>query len=179
MVKKGTVRPSQSPWAAPVILVKKKDGTMRFCVDYRKLNVITKKDNYPLPRVDESLNALGGSKYFSSMDLASGYWQIDMAEGDKEKTAFITRDGLFEFNVMPFGLCNAPATFQRLMDMVMCGLKWKKCLVYFDDILVFTHGSFEQHLIDLAEVMDCNIPLQLHVSYCTVVQRICVCIMCV
>jgi hypothetical protein len=154
MVKKGTVRPSQSPWAAPVILVKKKDGTMRFCVDYRKLNVITKKDNYPLPRVDESLNALGGSKYFSSMDLASGYWQIDMAEGDKEKTAFITRDGLFEFNVMPFGLCNAPATFQRLMDMVMCGLKWKKCLVYFDDILVFTHGSFEQHLIDLAEVMD-------------------------
>ena len=102
-------------------MVKKKDGTWRFCVDYRKLNAITHKDAYRLPRIDETLESLSGSQYFTTLDLASGNWQVEV-EGDKEKTAFSTREGHFEFNVMPFGLTNAPATFERLMECVLAGL---------------------------------------------------------
>ena len=116
MIDNGLIRPSDSPWTSPVVLVKKKNGKLRFCVDYRKLNAITKKDAYPLPRIDEMLNALSGSQWFSTLDLASGYWQVAMHSNDREKTAFVTRYGTYEFIVMPFGLCNAPATFQRLMD---------------------------------------------------------------
>jgi hypothetical protein len=112
MIDNGLIRPSDSPWTSPVVLVKKKNGKLRFCVDYRKLNAITKKDAYPLPRIDEMLNALSGSQWFSTLDLASGYWQVAMHPNDREKTAFVTRYGTYEFNVMPFGLCNAPATFQ-------------------------------------------------------------------
>jgi hypothetical protein len=118
MLDSGLIRPSSSPWTSPVVLVRKKNGKLRFCVDYRKLNSITKKDAYPLPRIDEMLNTLKGSKWFSTLDLASGYWQVAMHPTDREKTAFVTRYGIYEFNVMPFGLCNAPATFQRLMDRV-------------------------------------------------------------
>jgi hypothetical protein len=103
MLDQGAVVPSKSPWSFPVVLVKKKDGSLRFCVDYRKLNNITKKDAYPLPRIDDSLNALGGAKYFSTFDMTSGYWQIRMHEESREKTAFICHQGLFEFKVMPFG----------------------------------------------------------------------------
>ena len=113
---------SPSPWASPVVLVRKKNGKLRFCVDYRKLNSITKKDAYPLPRIQEMLNTLAGSQWFSTLDLASGYWQVLMDKQDREKTAFITKYGTYEFNVMPFGLCNAPATFQRLMDRVYKGI---------------------------------------------------------
>ena len=136
MLDQGAIQHSESPWSSPVVLAKKKDGSTRFCIDYRKVNEVTRKDAYPLPRVDDTLDTLVGSKYFSTLDLASGYWQVEVAENDQPKTAFTTPEGLFQFRVMPFGLCNAPATFQRLMDRVLSGLKWSTCLVYFDDIMV-------------------------------------------
>ena len=134
MLKKGIISPSKSPWASPIVLVAKKDGSTRFCIDYRKVNSVTHKDAYPLPRVDDTLDTLVGSIWFSTIDLKSGYWQVEVAPEHREKTAFCTQEGLFEFNVMPFGLCNAPATFQRLMDCVLAGLQWSNCLVYIDDI---------------------------------------------
>ena len=110
MLHSGVVEPSEGPWSSPIILAKKKDGSLRFCVDYRKVNAITRKDAYPLPRVDDTLDMLGGSKFFSTLDLASGYWQVEVAPEDRAKTAFTTSEGLYQFKVMPFGLCNAPAT---------------------------------------------------------------------
>lgn len=147
------IEPSQSDWASPVVLVRKKDGELRFCVDYRKINAKTKKDAYPLPRIDDLLDALGGSQYFSSLDLAAGYWQIPIHESDREKTAFITPSGLYQFKVMPFGLSNAPATFQRIMDALLSGIKWQRCLVYMDDVIVFAR-TFEEHLESLQLVFD-------------------------
>ena len=117
MERQGIVRSSASPWSSPVVLVPKKDGTTRFCIDYCRLNAITKKDVYPLPRVDDILYTLGGCRYFSTLDLSSGYWQIEMDGESAEKTAVSAHCGLFEFTRMPFGLCNGPATFQRLMEI--------------------------------------------------------------
>lgn len=111
LLQKGVIKPSTNPWASPIVLVKKKDGSTRFCVDYRKVNHVTRKDAYPLPRVDDILDTLAGSQYFSTLDLLSGYWQVVVDKEDQVKTAFCTPDGLLEFQVMPFGLCNAPATF--------------------------------------------------------------------
>lgn len=152
MLEKGIIEPSFSPWSSPVVLVRKKTGEVRFCVDYRRLNEVTKKDVYPLPRIDDILDRLGGSKYFSQLDLASGYWQVRMEPAHKEKTAFVTADGLYEFNRMPFGLCNAPATFQRLMDRVLAKLKWDQCLVYLDDVVVFG-SNFQEHQERLRSVL--------------------------
>ncbi|UYV71491.1 K02A2.6-like [Cordylochernes scorpioides] len=154
MIKMGIVQPSESPWSSPVVLVKKKDGSWRFCVDYRKLNKVTKKDVYPLPRNDDVLDSLTGAKFFSSMDLLTGYWQIEIDEEDREKTAFITPDGLYEFRVMPFGLCNAPATFERMMDKLLAGLKWTICLCYLNDIIVYA-TSFKEHIERLGKVLRC------------------------
>ena len=152
MLEEGQIEHSVSAWSAPTVLVTKKDGTMRFCVDYRRLNNNTKKDAFPLPRIDDSLNSLSGQSWFSTLDLASGYWQVRLSEDAKPKTAFATHSGLFQFAVMPFGLCNVPATFERLMSQVMRGLHWKRCLVYIDDILVFGH-DFESALQSLELVL--------------------------
>ena len=141
MLDQDVIKPTNSPWASPVVIVKKKDGSPRFCVDYHKVNTVTRKDAYPLPRVDDTLDTLAGSKWFSTLDLLSGYWQVEVRPEDREKTP----DGLFEFNVMPFGLCNAPATFQRLMDTVLAGLQWTNCLVYLDDVIVLGR-TFQEHL---------------------------------
>lgn len=153
MLNQGVVVPSKSPWASPVVLVAKRDGTVRFCVDYRRLNAATKMDVYPLPRVDDQLDLLSRSRYFTTLDLATGYWQVSMAPESQEKTAFITHSGLYEFTVMPFGLCNAPATFQRLMETVLAGLARTSCMVYIDDILVVGE-TFEDHLLNLRKVFD-------------------------
>ena len=151
MLGNNIISPSVSPWSSPVVLVKKSDGTMRFCIDYRKLNQITRKDSHPLPRITEALDSLGGAHYFSTLDLRSGYWQIEMEDDSKEKTAFITHNGLYEFNALPFGLCNSPATFQRVMTHVLRGLEWDICLVYIDDLIIFSR-SFDNHLLHLEQV---------------------------
>ena len=104
MLEKGIIEPSSSPWSSPIVLVKKKDGSTRFCIDYRKLNHVTIKDSYPLPRIDDSLDALGNAKWFSTLDLASGYWQVAVDPKDAPKTAFVTTSGLYQFKVMAFGL---------------------------------------------------------------------------
>ena len=153
MLKENIIEPSKSPWASPVVLVSKKDGSIRFCVDYRRLNNLTKKDVYPLPRLDDSLAALNGSKFFSTLDLTAGYNQIPMHSNSKELTAFITSNGLYQYKVMPFGLSNRPATFQRFMDAVLAGYKWKFLIVYLDDICLF-HSNFDDHIRDLKLVFD-------------------------
>ncbi|KAJ0391696.1 hypothetical protein P43SY_010532 [Pythium insidiosum] len=153
MLKAGVIEMGNGPWCFPVVLVKKKDGSVRFCVDYRALNAVTAKDVYPLPRIDETVEALGGATLFSTMDLMAGYWQIPVAPEDRDKTAFATRQGLFRFRRMPFGLSNAPGTFQRLMDCVLRGLSWICCLVYLDDIIVYSRGPVERHLVKLAAVL--------------------------
>ena len=152
MLFAGIIEPSNSPWSSPIVLVKKKDGSLRFCIDFRRLNDITVKDSYPLPRIDDTLDMLGGANYFSTLDLASGYWQIEMGEEDKPKTAFATHRGLFQFSVMPFGLCNAPATFERLMEHVLGGMQWESCLVYLDDIIVHSK-TFQEHVSSLGKVI--------------------------
>ena len=151
MLKSGVVEHSSSPWASPIVLVWKKDGSFRFCVDYRKLIEVMHKDVYPLPWIDDTLNTLSGSKWFSTIDLLSGYWQVGVAREDHPKTAFCTSEGLFEFKVMPFGLTNTPATFQRLMDLVLAGLQWSQCLVYLDDVIILGK-SFPEHLANLGLV---------------------------
>ena len=167
MLTGGQIEASDSPWSSPVVLVTKKDGGTRFCVDYRQLNDATIKDAYPLPRIDDTLDMLAGKQWFSTLDLASGYWQVSLSKDARAKTAFATHSGLFQFRVMPFGLCNAPATFERLMDRVLQGLRWNRCLVYLDDIISFG-GTFSAALSNLTLIFErlCSYGLQLKSSKC-------------
>ena len=174
MLQKGVMEPSSSPWVSPIVLVKKKDGSTRFCVDYRKLKDATVKDSYPLPRIDDCLDALAGCKWFSTLDLCSGYWlwQVAMDEEDKPKTAFMTGNGLYQFTAMRFGLCNAPATFERLMEKVLSGLPWEVCLIYLDDIIV--HGrEFREAIQRLRTVLQRlrHADLKLSPKTCNLPQR--------
>ena len=167
MLKDGIIEPSESPWSSPVVLVRKKDGSTRFCIDYRKLNDISIKDSYPLPRIDDSLDALAGAKCFTTLDLASGYWQVGMTEEAKQKSAFVTTSGLFQFTRMPFGLCNAPSTFERLMEKVLAGLQWQICLVYLDDVIIYSRNTGE-HVERLETILKriCEAGLKLKPSKC-------------
>ena len=167
----GQIEPSDSPWASPVVLVTKKNGSTRFCVDYCRLNALATKDAYPLPRIDDTLRLLGNQPWFSTMDLASGYWQVAMSPDAKRKAAFVTNEGLFQFRVMPFGLSNAPATFERLIDRVLCDMHWPHCLVYLDDVISFS-GTVTEALARLEEVLGrlSNSGLQLKAKKCTFMQ---------
>jgi len=145
LLDEGIIRPSDSPWCAPIVAVAKKDGSVRLCIDYRQLNRITQKSVFPIPQPQHLFDCLKGSMFFSTLDLSSGYYQVGLSDENSKKTAFGTRMGQFEFTRMPFGLCNAPATFQKMMTTVLQSENWEKCLIYLDDVLVFGR-TFEEHL---------------------------------
>ena len=172
MQSQGIIEPCQSEWALNIVLVKKKDGCIRFCVDCRKLNDLTRKDAYPLPRIETCLDTLAGAAWYSTFDLRSGFHQVTVRPSDANKTTFICHRGTFRFPRMPFGLCNAPATFQRLMDTVLMGLNFEICLAYLDDIIVFSH-DIKGHLERLETLFQRlrEAKLKLKPSKCHLLQR--------
>ena len=175
MLDKGVIRPSNSPWSAPAILVPKKsaDGTpkYRFCVDFRALNSVTKFDSYPIPVFEEATASLHGSKYFTTLDCQSGFWQVPIREEHRERTGFTVPSGHYEFTRLPFGLSNSPSNFQRLMDIVLRNLIGTHCWIFIDDLIVFSNTA-EEHAQRLEEVLrrldEAN--LQLHPGKCEIAQ---------
>ena len=153
MLERGVIENSVSPWNSPLILVKKKDGTLRVCIDFRRLNTVTVGDKYPLPRITELLQSLHGSKIFTSVDLESAYWQLGVRSEDRPKTAFTTEQGHFQFKVMPYGLKNAGSVFSRLMAIVLTGLIGISVLVYLDDVVVFS-VTLDEHFERLRALLE-------------------------
>ena len=154
MLDGGTIWPSQSPWCNAVVLVRKKDGSLRFCIDFRHLNAQNKKDAYPLPRMQETMESMVGAWHFSCMDLKSGFWQVKMAEESRQYTAFTVGSmGVYEFLCMPYGLCNAPAMFQRLMQNCLGELNLTYTLIYLDDVIVYSKTE-EEHLVRLCAILE-------------------------
>ena len=152
MLAEGIIEPSQSDWASPIVLVRKKDSSIRLCVDYRKLNAQTRMDAYPMPRIEDILDWVGKAKFISTVDLTRGYWQVPLAAEDKHKTAFTSPFGLYQFCVMPFGLNGAPATFQRLMNEVVRDME-KFAHAYLDDLVIFS-DTWEEHHSDLRAILE-------------------------
>ena len=148
LLNAGVIEPVSTEWASPVVLVPKKDGSLRFCVHYRRLNAKTVADSYPLPRMDDCIDSLGDTAVFTTLDCNSGYWQIPVAPEDRDKTTFTTHMGTFRHLRMPFGLKGAPATFQHALDIILSGVRWQICIVYLDDVIVFsrTHEEHADHL---------------------------------
>lgn len=161
------IKPSTSPWASPVVVVDKKDKGSRLCIDYRGLNAKTHLDAYPMPQITDILDSLQGAKVFTTLDLKSGYWQVEMDPASVQKTAFITASGLYEFLCLPFGLKNAAASFQRLMEQVLREHKNKCCMVYIDDIIIYS-SDIQSHLHHLKQVFQSlhNAGLTLNLSKC-------------
>ncbi|VDI28661.1 Hypothetical predicted protein [Mytilus galloprovincialis] len=151
LLDKGIIEPSTSEWASPPVLVRKKDGKLRYCIDFRKLNDVTIKDAFPISNIDTCLDTLKGTVFMSTLDMASGYYQVNLDEKDRHKTAFVTKYGLFQYTKLPFGLCNSPATFSRVIQLVLQGLTWKECLAYLDDVIVLGK-DFDDHICSLSEV---------------------------
>jgi len=153
MQKQGVIEPAHSPWASNIVLAKKKDGSLRSCIDYQQLYEVTRKDAYPLPRTDVCLDAMSNTHWYSTFDMQNSYHQVAMDSDDADKTTFITRRGTFRFHAMQFGLCNAKATFQRLMDLLLSGLNLDICLLYLNDIIVYS-ATLDQQLDGLTQVLE-------------------------
>ena len=143
MLENDIIEPSCSEWSSPCVLVPKPDKSYRFCTDFRKVNVVTKTDSYPIPRIDDCIDKIGHAKYVTKFDLLKGYWQVPLTERAKEVSAFVTPHGLYQYKVMPFGMKNSPATFQRLMNQVISDLDYCEC--YIDDVVIYS-DTFEQHM---------------------------------
>ena len=152
MLRAGVIEPAQSAWASPVVIVPIQDRSYRFCVDYRRLNAVTIRDVYPLPRMDDYIDSLGEPSVFTTLDCNPGYWQIPIREEDHDKTAFTSHAGTFRLIRMPFGLTNAPATFQRTIDILLSRYRWQSCLVYLDDIIIFSKNK-EDHLRHVEQIL--------------------------
>ena len=167
MLTQKVIEPASSEWASPIVLVPKSDGSLRFCVDYRRLNAITVPDTYPLPRMDECIDSLGDAAVFTTLDCNSGYWQIPVRPADRDKTTFTSHYGIYRFLRLPFGLRNAPATFQRAIDVILSGIKWNTCLVYLDDVIIFSPDRVS-HLrhVDEALTLLRNAGLSLKLGKC-------------
>ena len=164
MLSKGFIRPSASPWGSPIIFVDKRDGTTRLCVDYRKLNDVTIKNKYPLPKIEDLFDQMNGARVFSKIDLRTGYHQLKVREEDIPKTAFTTRYGLFEYTVMSFGLTNAPAYFMNLMNKIFMDYLDKFVVVFIDDILMYSKTE-EEHAEHLRLVLETLRKHQLYAKF--------------